>query len=407
MANAVLTADVVAREGLDILVNGLGIAKKVYRAYEPEWRKNVNGYAKGDIVRIKKPARFIANDGSDITSQIQDFAETNTSVTVDQRKNVAWKFSSEELTLDITEYSKRVLEPALRPLIERLDFFVAGLHTQMYNVVGTAGTTPSTFKDLLRIQKKFDDISAPQMERCSFLDTEARLELVDGLKGVFQPTMVEGWLKKAAIGTLAGVDFFTSTFIKTHTGGIATGTPPINDGAIAAGDTSLITAGWTATQTGILKEGDIITFAGVYAVDYVNKNTKDFLQTFRITADVNSDGAGAATIAFSPALNFNALGSQNISALPVTGAAIAVVSGTGSQVSTRNIAFTEQSIALACVPLAMPDSVVWGSRESSEDGLSIRIYKFMDGLKDIEYIRADILFGGKVIYPETCMIVQG
>jgi hypothetical protein len=409
MSNTKLTADVIARQALDILKNKLQIGNKVYRAYEPEWRDTVNGYKKGETVRIRKPARFIANDGADVTSAIQDFTETSVDLTVDQRHNVAWQFSSTELTLDISEYSERVLAPAIHPLREKIDTYLASLHTQMNYAVGTTGTTPSTFDNLLAIQEKFDNISAPEEDRCAFFNPAARRAIVNGMKGAFQEVMVGDWLKKAAIGHLAGVDMFTSTFVNTFDPGTNDDitTVTVNDGAIAAGDTSLTFAGFGNTKT--IKAGTIFTIADVYAVDYVTKETKDDLMQFVTTADHTTTGgaAGAATLAFSPALNSTANGFQNIDALPVTGAAVTVLTGTTGAGCKANFAFTKQSIALACVPLDMPDSVVWGARETSEDGLSIRITKGFNILTDVEIIRADILFGAKVIYPETCMRVLG
>lgn len=67
--------------------------------------------------------------------------------------------------------------------------------------------------------------------------------------------------------------------------GVGTGTPLVN-GASQTGK-SLITDGWTAGQTGILKAGDYFT---------VNNEMK------MVTADCDSDGSGNATISFTPAL---------------------------------------------------------------------------------------------------------
>jgi hypothetical protein len=67
--------------------------------------------------------------------------------------------------------------------------------------------------------------------------------------------------------------------------GIATGTPLVN-GASQTGRT-LITDGWTAGQTGIMKAGDWIQI-GSYA--------------YKVTQDANSDGSGNATLEIFPAL---------------------------------------------------------------------------------------------------------
>jgi len=81
--------------------------------------------------------------------------------------------------------------------------------------------------------------------------------------------------------------FLVSLSHKNTPRGIATGTPLIN-GSSQTGN-SLITDGWTASQTGILKAGDIMTIAG---------DTK----VYEVTADANSDGGGNATFTIEPAL---------------------------------------------------------------------------------------------------------
>lgn len=65
--------------------------------------------------------------------------------------------------------------------------------------------------------------------------------------------------------------------------GVATGTPLVN-GASQTGS-SIITDGWTPSQTGILKAGDHISFGG---------------ELKQVDSDVNSDGSGNATITFTP-----------------------------------------------------------------------------------------------------------
>lgn len=69
--------------------------------------------------------------------------------------------------------------------------------------------------------------------------------------------------------------------------GVATGTSLVNGGSQTG--RSVITDGWSANITGILKAGDFIKFTGHNKV-YV------------LTADVNSNGSGQATLAIEPAL---------------------------------------------------------------------------------------------------------
>ena len=67
--------------------------------------------------------------------------------------------------------------------------------------------------------------------------------------------------------------------------GAGGGTPRVNGGSEAG--TTVDTDGWSASVTGAMKAGDCFTIANV-----------DVL--FRVTADVNSNGSGVATLAIEP-----------------------------------------------------------------------------------------------------------
>jgi hypothetical protein len=71
--------------------------------------------------------------------------------------------------------------------------------------------------------------------------------------------------------------------------GNAGGTPLVK-GASQTGN-SIITDGWTSSVTNILKAGDMIAF-----------DTTDGRELKMVTADVNSDGSGNATIAIEPSI---------------------------------------------------------------------------------------------------------
>ena len=71
--------------------------------------------------------------------------------------------------------------------------------------------------------------------------------------------------------------------------GIATGTP-VTDGDQAAGSKTLDISGFTASQTGILKNGDYIQAAGSSGVKHL----------YRVLADADSDGDGLCTVDIFP-----------------------------------------------------------------------------------------------------------
>ena len=72
--------------------------------------------------------------------------------------------------------------------------------------------------------------------------------------------------------------------------GIGTGTPLVK-GASQTGS-SLITDGWTASQTGILKAGD-----------YIQLGAGSSSKLYKVLVDANSDGSGNATFDIFPSIN--------------------------------------------------------------------------------------------------------
>jgi len=78
--------------------------------------------------------------------------------------------------------------------------------------------------------------------------------------------------------------------LATTARGNAGGTPLVN-GASQTGN-SLVTDGWTASQTGILKAGD-----------YFQLGTASSSKLYKVLADANSDGSGNATFDIWPSIN--------------------------------------------------------------------------------------------------------
>ena len=97
---------------------------------------------------------------------------------------------------------------------------------------------------------------------------------------------------EALVGQLLSLNGSFGTFylgdpLYTTPKGIATGTPLLN-GASQTGNT-IITDGWTASQTGIVKAGD-----------WLQVGTGSTRQLVKVTADANSDGGGNSTIEIWP-----------------------------------------------------------------------------------------------------------
>jgi hypothetical protein len=168
-------------------------------------------------------------------------------------------------------------------------------------------------------------------------------------------------------------------------------------------ESSLVTDGWTASTT-VLKKGDIITIAGVNAVNPVTKADTGFLRQFTVKADVTSDGSGNATLTVSPAI-VSSGAQQRVSATPADNAAITVL-GTASTGYSQNMVFHKNAFSFASVPMHMPAAAYGGSRQSYK-GISLRLIPTYDGTNDEEAWRFDVLYGVKAIDPRLAVRLSG
>jgi hypothetical protein len=407
MANALITPSVIAKEALFQLENNLVFAKKVHREYKKEFVKV------GNTVSIRKPVKFYAADGA--TRVNQDVEEANTSIVVNQQKHVSWGFSSVDLTLTIEEYSERYIKPAAIALANTVDASIGNLYANFWNHVGTPGTTPANFAAVALAAQRADEMAIPSDQRCLVMNPAAAYAVAGTATNIYNPNSARAY-EEGNVGRIAMMDTFSSQNIPTHTVGAHAGTPLVNGASqnttylLAKAGTngnsqSLITDGWSNSITGILKAGDVITIAGVYAVNPVpaegttGKKVLPYLQQFTVLADADSGAStGPATLTISPAI-ITSGPYQTVSAAPADNAAITVRTGTASTAYPQNLWFHKNAIGLVTVPMELPDGVTFKARESHK-GLSIRVVKDYDIASDTDIIRLDILFGKKVIYPD-------
>lgn len=413
MANTIITPSVIAKEALMQLENNMVAANCVHREYKKEFDGSV-----GSTVSIRKPVKFYTADGA--TRVNQDVEEKTTSIVVDQRKHVSWKFATQDLTLSIEEYSERYIKPAAITLANTVDRAILGLYKYAWNAQGTPGTTPANFAAVAASAQRLDEMAVMSSDRHMLLNPAAHYAVAGNQLTLDSVgTMGKSAYESAQIGRIAGFSTYSTQNVQNHTVGVATGTPLVNGGsqnvtyANSTGTPSqtLVTDGWTNSTTGILKAGDVITIAGVYAVNPVpgegttGKTVMPYLQQFTVLADADSGATtGPATLTISPAI-ITSGPFQTVSAAPADNAAITVL-GTGGTSYPQNLGFHKNAFALVNVPLEMPDGVAFKARES-HNGLSIRVVKDYDIDTDEDIIRMDILYGVKAIYPELASRLWG
>jgi hypothetical protein len=167
----------------------------------------------------------------------------------------------------------------------------------------------------------------------------------------------------------------------------------------------VVTGGWTAAAASRLKAGDIITFAGVNAVNPQSRVSTGALAQFVVTADFSSDGAGNGSVTISPAL-ITAGPFQNVTGAPAGGAAI-TVTGTAATSYRRNLAYHKDAFKLATADLQEVSQFgAWGARKNF-NGISMRVARQYAIATDTVPCRTDVLYGWATVYQELATQVTG
>lgn len=400
-SNTFLTNDQIAQEFLIHLENKLGMLRSVYRGYQTEYTER-RGARPGASVRVRKPVKFVASSGATLVES--DITETYETITVNQRKHVGWSISSQDLTLSVAEFSRTYLEGAAIVIANEIDLSLTALYKDVPSIVGTPGNTPDTYAEVAAARQRLVEQSVMPGDWHLLLDPAAYTGLSVGLSGAFNTTANASQarsddraLREAEPGRLAGFQLHEGNNVQSHVAGSNAGAG-LTKGASQVG-ASIAADDFTASQTDVFKAGDIITFAGCNEVNSITKASLGRLKQFTVTADVDSDGTGNATIPISPAIVTSGA-YQNCTASPTDNGAITLVAS-----HQANLAYHRNAFALVMVPLEKLDPMRDSVKE--KDGISCRVAQDSDITNDKRIIRIDALWGVKTIYPELATRLAG
>lgn len=404
MANTLLTNGEITREGLRVLKNNTKFAKQVNREYDD--RFGVDGAKIGNVLNIRRPPRYMTAVGQAL--QLEDATETSVPLILNTQRHLGIAFSSQDRTLNIDDFSKRFVRPGMATLANFIDFDGLGLYSSVFNEVGTPGTVPATRSVYLAAGQRLTEYSVPFDDRCNMLSPGMNATFTDLMAGLFNPQQtVSSIIKNGMVAKdTLGFDHYVDQNVRTQVVGPLGGAPLVN-GAGQTGS-SIITNGWTAVAAKRLSQNDIISFAGVFAVNPQNRQSTGALAQWVVVSDVSSDAGGNATIPISgPSGNgiITAGPFQNCTGSPANAAAI-TVQGAANTSSPRGLAFHPDAFCLGMADLVIPGGVDFAERESI-DGFSLRLVRAYDINSDRFPFRADVLYGWVPLYPElACRIAS-
>jgi hypothetical protein len=408
MSNNLLTISMITNEALMVLENELTFSSEVDRNYDDQFA--VSGAKIGNTLNVRRPGRFIGTSGPALN--VEDFNEASVPVTLSTQFHVDTQFTTQDLALSLDQFSDRVLKPAVAAVANKIDFDgLTMAKNSTANIVGTAGTPPTSLLTYLTAGAYLDSEGAPRDGRRScIVEPFTGATIVDSLKGLFVPSDVIGkQYQKGMMGRdSAGMNWKMDQNVVNQTFGSYSDTLSTNTTTF----TGSLTSGWAQTSTitlvssagtAGLKQGDVIQIAGVYAVNPQNRSAygSGKLRNFVVTADVTVAASAGSSVTVSPAIITGGQ-FQNVTIIGSTSTTAVVTpfnkSGT---VSPQNLVMHKNAFTLATADLELPDGVVFAGRASDKElGLSMRVVRQYTINNDSIPTRVDVLYGWAPLYPE-------
>lgn len=399
MANTLLTIDMITNEAVRLWKNSNLFIQNLDVQYDDQYA--VAGAKIGDTLRIRLPNDYVLRTGP--AASVQDTAEQSTTMTVATQQGVDMSFTSKDLTMSLDDFSRRILAPAVNTTAGGVALSImagadGGVSNYVANTDGSGNIIAPTIDTILSARAILAENSAPGMARKFVLGPRSMAHATSTLSGLFNPSQSIGeQYRSGEVKNALGFDWYEDQTVLAHTTGAYSGTLSVN----GAGQTG--TAITTNAIAGGLSQGDIITFAGVYAVNRITKQSTGQLRQFAVTSAVPAAGTVVNIYpALVPAVSGNAVQYQTVTASPANSATITVVSK-ASEIYRKNIAYVPEAITMATADLVMPPNVEASRRVY--DGVSMRMVRQYAIGTDQLITRMDVLYGYKYVRPEWCVVV--
>jgi hypothetical protein len=416
--NNLLTISMITNEALRILQNQLVFTRAVSRQYDNKFA--IEGAKIGTTINLRKPPRYVGRTGPAL--QIESSVETYVPLTLETQFGVDMAFTTQDLTMNISDFADRFIKPAVATIANKIDFDGLQQYANVFNMVGTPGqltdgatTQAEATAAILAARARLNQMAAPVDEqRHIVVDPTVEVGIVSGLTNLFNPQgTISEIFKKGALGdNTLGFNFAMDQNVGNFTSGsfvVGTSTMAVASqagGTVQNNAQTAFTLSATITNGRTLTAGTVFTIPGVFAVNPQNRQSTGSLANFVITDAVTGTGS-AQNISIFPTPVFSGQ-FQNVTstsgAIPAANAS--VISGSDGASYPNAIAFHKDAFALGTADLLLPQGVDMAGR-SSADGLSIRLVRQYDINSDQLPCRLDILYGWSTIYPELACRITG
>lgn len=394
-ANKVLTHDTIAKESAAMLLEQSVFVKAINRNREKEFQKDLQGYTKGESVRVRIPPVPVVTEGHVFKPADADenAVETSVLLKVDTQKHVGLTFGAAEKALKLSDFKTRFLQPAINSLAANID---ADLLKRAITAVNNVNVMQPVEKHPTaawgRAAAQMNRALAPTGDRMSIMTSDFSNQIVDTAGNIFNPNpeIAKQW-KEGYVGRSRGFDFVNSESIYRQYTGSHAQTGLTVSGASQTGNI-LKLGGITSGQT--IKAGEVFTIAGVQAIHPILHTPQSHLVQFVVLKDVTAAGT-TVDVEIYPPIQPSKVGSQlksnaTVVASPAATAAVEFTMESESFID-QALCFHKDAFAAAFVPLK-----VLANCEGymfNAGSMALRVQTGGDFNNDREGTRIDVLYG--------------
>jgi hypothetical protein len=410
MANNILTPSQITRYSIRMFLNTNFFVQNVSRQFESQF--GIEGARIGAQLRIRYANQYTVTDGPGIS--IQDTTEQQFLLTVATQRHVDVAFTSAETTLDVDDYMERIVLPRVNALAANVALqIMVNTATAVRNITANVDANnnilPITDGPVALARAILEENSAPNFGEMGIrkvvLAPRSDTRLQQALKGLFNPVdSISRQYNSGMMYEALQFRLFEDQSVVSHTTGSAT-TATLSSTAGQTGQSLTISA-----LSGTLNAGDVITIAGVNAVNRVNFSSLGTLAQFVVTSSVAN---GGTTLNIYPpivppasstpyaGLPYTPQQYQTVTAAPAASAVITPFAN-ASVTYRQNLAYAPDAITMVVAPLWIPPSEkgVIAAARHEYDRLSMRSLVCYEPSTDQPIDRLDILFGSGVPRPE-------
>ncbi len=382
--------------------------KNCNRQYADEFANK--GAKAGYSVNLRLPSKYTVR--SSATFSGQDHVERSVPFSVSTQYGVDVSFTTADRTMALDDFSKRILQPAMKQLAAKIEYDCLNAAYKLVNS-GVNATTNSviTYRYFQKAAQAMTDALAPVADRSAILNPSSAVEFRDAVKGLFHSsTQIAEQYAEGMIGRTGGCDVYENTMLPSHTTGSLAGSPLTAGAALGVSTTANSWASQTqlsidgATSATTIKAGDIITISGVYSVHPESKQNSGKLQQFVVQADVTlTTAANAYAVTVKPAMIYgvgNAFQNCVLSGPSDSDNNTITRLGAASTVFAQDLFFHKDAFVFATADLE--DVSQYGAQcaRAVSDSISLRWVQQYAVASDTVAGRFDVLWGFSGLYPE-------